>query len=62
MPRWIGSAILIALGIGGLYQGITDPCVTLRGSMRSLKKWQGRLFYGFYAALCIGGGLAILLS
>ena len=62
MPRWLGALILISLGIFGIYQGISDPCVTMRGMKRPLKKWQGRLWYSFYSAVCIGGGLAILFS
>jgi putative Mn2+ efflux pump MntP len=62
MPHWLGSLILIILGLIGVYEGITNPCVTLRGMKRPLNKWQGRLWYAFFAAFCIGGGVAILLS
>jgi hypothetical protein len=57
MPRWLGSLIMIATGIFGLYQGITAPCITLRGSNRPLPKWFGRAFYGTLAAGGIIGGL-----
>jgi hypothetical protein len=62
MPRWLGALVLIALGITGIYQWIKDPCVRLRGSKRPLNKWQGRLFYGLYSLLCLGGGVAIWLT
>ncbi len=62
MPRWLGALLLISLGVFGVYGGITNPYVTLGGINLRLNKWQGRLWYGFFAAFCIGGGLAILFS
>lgn len=62
MPRWLGSLILVALGLVGVYQAIKDPCVRLRGMLRPLKKWEGRLFYGFYCLVCLGGGIAIWMT
>jgi len=62
MPRWLGALILIILGIVGVYQGVTDPCVQLRGSKHPLNKWQGRLFYSCYSLACLGGGVAIWLT
>lgn len=62
MPRWLGALILIVLGIVGVYQGFTDPCIQLRGSKRPLNKSQGRIFYSCYSLLCLGGGVAIWLT
>lgn len=62
MPRWLGALILIVFGIVGVYQGVTDPCIQLRGSKRPLNKWQGRLFYSCYSLACLGGGMAIWLT
>jgi len=62
MPHWLGSLILIVLGFVGVYEAIADPCVKLRGMKHPLKKWQGRLWFGFFATICFGAGLAILLS
>lgn len=62
MLRWLGALILVVFGIVGVYQGVTNPCVQLRGSKRPLNKWQGRLFYSCYSLLCLGGGMAIWLT
>ena len=62
MPRWLGSLIMVAIGIFGLYEGIAHPCVTLRGSNRPLTKWQGRIFYGIFAAIGIIGGLLVFFG
>ena len=62
MPRWLLALILIVLGIMGVYQGVKHPCIQLRGSKRPLNKWQGRLFYGCYSLVCLGGGVAIWLT
>ena len=62
MPRWLGALILIVFGIVGVYQGVTDPCIQLRGSKRPLSKWQGRLFYSCYSLACLGGGVAVWLT
>jgi len=62
MPRWLVALILFVFGIVGVYRGVTDLCVQLRGSKGPLKKWQGRLFLGFYSLLCLGGGVAIWLT
>jgi hypothetical protein len=50
---------MICLGLYGLYQGISDPCVQLRGSKRPLRAWQGRIFYAGLTVMGIGGGLAV---
>ena len=62
MPRWLGSLIMVAIGIVGLYEGVTNPRVTLRGSKRPLTKWQGRVFYGIIALIGMGGGLLIFFG
>jgi len=61
MPRWLGAVVLIALGLYGVYQGIVDPRVNLRGE-GPLNRWQSRIFLGIYAILCIASGLAIWLT
>jgi len=33
MPRWLGALILIVFCIVGVYQGVTDPCIQLRGQI-----------------------------
>ncbi len=53
---------MVAIGIFGLYEGIAHPCVTLRGSKRPLTKWQGRIFYGIFAAVDIIGGLLVFFG
>ena len=62
MPRSLGAFILIVVGFVGLYEGITAPCIQLRGSKRPLNKWQGRLFLGCFSLVCLGGGVAIWLT
>jgi hypothetical protein len=59
MPRWLGGIIMIGIGLAGLYQGISDPCVQLRSSERPLQAWQGRIFYAVLTVMGIGGGLAL---
>lgn len=62
MPRWLFSSLMIAMGIVALHQALVNPCITLRGSKRPLKKWQGRIFLGIYSAWVIVVGLLVYFT
>jgi len=62
MARWLVAAVMIVIGIGAVYQAITDPSVRLRGSKRNLPAWAGRIFLFGLAAMSILGGILVWLS